>query len=218
MADVPLGASRWEEEALARSLAPARARSSAQVRRLVAAARELAAEAGPGFTVQQVAGRAGVSLKTLYRSFSGKDDLLLAVFEEDNRMGAGALAQMIAAHEGPLERVQAFIVGLFELSTTRPDENYVSLVMREYFRLAQQRSEQVEHVLSPFVDLLEAELRSAADLGLVRLRDPRRDAGAVFLLTVSHLCPLVLADAHADPAETARFVTAFCLSALGVGA
>ena len=43
----------------------------------------------------------------------------------------------------------------------------------------------------------------------------RRDARAVFLLAVSHLCPLVLSGAHSDPAETADFVAGFCLRALG---
>ena len=217
MADVPQAASRWEEQALERTLAPARARSSAQVHRLVAAARQLAAESGPGFTVQQVAAGAGVSLKTLYRSFSGKDDLLLAVFEEDNRLGADALAQLIAEHQDPVERIRAYINGLFQLSTARPDEGYIILVMREYFRLAQQHSDQVEHVLSPFVELLTVELEAAAAQEVIRVRDPRRDAAAVFLLTISHLCPLVLAAVHTDPAETAQFVADFCLSALGAG-
>ena len=215
MPEAQSGAPRWEEQALERSLAPARARSSARVRRLVAVARELAAETETGFTVPQVAARAGVSLKTVYRSFPGKDALLLAVFEEDNRIGVDALAQMIARYEAPIDRLRAFVIGLFELSTAGPDKNYISFVMREYFRLAQHHSEQVEQVLTPFVDLLAAELEAAAAEGAVRLRDARRDATAIFLLTVSHVCPLVMADEHTDPEETARFVAEFCLSAVG---
>ena len=46
MVDVAPVPSRWEEQALERTLAPARARSAAQVRRIVRAARELAAECG----------------------------------------------------------------------------------------------------------------------------------------------------------------------------
>src|SRR4029077_9677768 len=137
----------WEEQALERSLGPARARSAALVRRLVDAARALAADVGPDFTVPQVAAKAGVSLKTLYRCFSGKDALLLAVFEEDNRVAADLLAGMMAGSDDPLERLRAFITGLFELSTASPSEGYILLVMREYFRLAQHHSEGVEHVL-----------------------------------------------------------------------
>jgi AcrR family transcriptional regulator len=215
MGDAPERAARWEEQALARTLAPARARSAAQVRRVVAAARELAAGVGPAFTVQQVAARAGVSLKSLYRSFPGKDELLLAVFEEDNRLGAGVLAARIAAVSDPLERVRSFVTGLFDLSTGRPDRPYISLVMREYFRLAQDHGEQVEHVLAPFVDLLTTELEAAQEQGALQLTDARRDAAAVFLLAVSHLCPLVLSDAHSDPSLTAHYVADFCIRALG---
>ena len=215
MSEVGPAARRWEESAMARSLAAARARSSAQAHRLVEAARELVNEVGPDFTVQQVATHAGVSLKTLYRTFPSKDDLLLAVFEEDNRIGAEVLAEMIARHDAPLERVRAFVLGLFELSTGRPNENYIGLVMREYFRLSQAHSDQVEHVLRPFVDLLAAELEAAASRGAIRSCDPGRDATAVFLLTVSHLCPLVLADKDADSDDTAEFVADFTLRALG---
>jgi AcrR family transcriptional regulator len=211
------GVPLWEEQALERSLGPARARSAALVRRLVDAARALAADVGPDFTVPQVAAKAGVSLKTLYRCFSGKDALLLAVFEEDNRAAADVLAGMMAGSDDPLERLRAFITGLFELSTASPSEGYILLVMREYFRLAQHHSEGVEHVLSPFVDLLAAELERADDAGVVRLRDARRDATAVFLLAISHVCPLVLADEDADSPATARFVADFALSALGAG-
>jgi AcrR family transcriptional regulator len=215
MVDVAPVPSRWEEQALERTLAPARARSAVQVRRLVAAARELAAECGSDFTVGQVAARAGLSSKTLYRSFSGKDALLLAVCEEDNLAGAAALAAMIDEHEAPVDRIRAYIRGLFALSTGVTDEAYIGLVMREYFRLAQQNSEQVEHVLAPFIDLLAGELSSAAAADAIRSEDVRRDARAVFLLAVSHLCPLVLSGAHSDPAETADFVAGFCLRALG---
>jgi AcrR family transcriptional regulator len=213
--DVEPAGPRWEESALQRSLASARARSSAHARRVVEAARELAAQVGPSFTVQQVAARAGVSLKTLYRNFSGKDGLLLAVFEEDNRIAADLLGQMIASHESSVDRLRAFILGLFELATARPHEDYIVLVMREYFRLAQAHSERVEHVLTPFVDLLTAELEAAAAHGALQVRDPRREAAAVFLVTVAHLCPLVLADQEADAADTAEFVATFCLRALG---
>jgi AcrR family transcriptional regulator len=206
----------WEARALERSLGPARARSESQVHGLVEAARQLAAETGPGFTVQQVASKAGVSVKTLYRCFSGKDGLLLAVFEEDNRMAAGLLAEMMAPYESPVSRIRAFVSGLFELSLAQQDSSYIRLVMREYFRLAAEHSEQVEHVLNPYVDLLAGELALAAEAGIVQLHNLRRDATAIFLMAVSHLCPLVLADKESDSAQTAAYVTSICLRALGV--
>jgi AcrR family transcriptional regulator len=206
----------WKEQALQRSLGAARAHSEAQSHRLVEAARELTAEIGPTFTVQQVATKAGFSLKTLYRSFAGKDELLLAVFEEDNRLAVEVLTPAIEVHQTFPARLRAFVTGLFDLAMSRNGSNYAALVMREYFRLAQEHAEQVEHVLSPYVELLVNELERVAAQGVALPDDPRRAATAVFLLVVSQLCPLVLADKEADAAATAEFVSSFSLRALGV--
>jgi AcrR family transcriptional regulator len=206
----------WEERALGRSLAAARARSSAQAHALVDAARALIAEMGPGFTVQQVAARAGMSAKTFYRSFPGRDSLLLALFEDDNRLGAQVLAQMIGEYESPIERLRHIILGLFELSIGRPHEDYIAFVMREYFRLSQAHSDEVEEVLRPFVDLIAGELEAAVDHGLLEIDNVRQYATALFLTTVSNLCPLVLAEENVDQSDAAQFVARFCLRGLGV--
>src|SRR5437016_7632098 len=90
------GGSEWQARALHRSLEPARTRSVERMERLVAAARELANETGTAaFTVTQVTERAGLSLKSFYRCFPGKDELLIALLEEDSRLGAAILAEAI---------------------------------------------------------------------------------------------------------------------------
>ncbi|MFD6244734.1 TetR/AcrR family transcriptional regulator [Streptomyces roseolus] len=50
--------------------------------RLVAAAREVFAEAGPGASLNEIARRAGVGPGTLYRHFPGRTDLLTAVLRD----------------------------------------------------------------------------------------------------------------------------------------
>ena len=216
MAEGQHARSGWEERALGRSLAAARERSSAQARGLVDAARSLIAELGPAFTVQQVATRAGMSVKTFYRCFSGRDALLLAVFEEDNLQGVRVLAEMIEQHDSPTERLRHIVLGLFELSTGRPHEDYIAFVMREYFRLSQAYSTEVEQVLAPFVTLFTGELEAAVEAGLVDVDNPKQCATAIFLTTVSHLCPLVLADSGSDLDSTAQFVARFCLRGVGI--
>src|SRR4029077_5340458 len=106
----------WQLRALARSLGAARARSVARLAEFVQAARELTAEtASSTFTVQQVVERAGQSLKSFYRLFAGKDDLLLALIEEDCAVGALFLTELVDRHELPHEQVRAWIEGIFEL-------------------------------------------------------------------------------------------------------
>ena len=77
---------RWAERAADRSPAGAavaarRGRSSRRTL-IVAAARRLIAERGERFTTQELVKEAGVALQTFYRIFGGKDQLLLAVFED----------------------------------------------------------------------------------------------------------------------------------------
>src|ERR1700722_3726651 len=84
----------WQDRALDRSLADARARDVERMERCVAAARELANQtSSAAFTVAQVAATANVSLKAFYRCFPGKDELLLALLEDDSRIGARVLRE-----------------------------------------------------------------------------------------------------------------------------
>ena len=81
------------------------ARDVERMERCVAAARELATEtSSAAFTVAQIAARAGLSLKSFYRCFPGKDELLLALLEDDSHIGARVLAQRIGTRDEPRGR------------------------------------------------------------------------------------------------------------------
>ena len=100
---------RWRSLAVARSVDPAREAAEDRVQRLIDAALELMTNPdGDEVTVQNVADRAGLSLRAFYRHFPSKDELLLAVFEEAIRANAQHLQQEIAASDEPLERVRIF--------------------------------------------------------------------------------------------------------------
>jgi AcrR family transcriptional regulator len=182
--------------------------------RFVAAARELAAETGSSaFTVQQVVERAGGSLKSFYRRFDGKDDLLLALLEEDSAMGAALLAGMIARRRAARMRVRAWLTGLFRLMAAG-DVGYVGVLVREHRRLAEARPERTERALAPFIDLLADELATAMDQGVVRAGDARRDAATVFDLVLLKIHDMAMGRADLDPEKMADYVWAFCWSGL----
>ncbi|EPH44150.1 TetR/AcrR family transcriptional regulator [Streptomyces aurantiacus] len=61
---------------------PARADAVRNRERIVAAARDAFAEAGPEASLNEIARRAGVGPGTLYRNFSGRAELLAAVLED----------------------------------------------------------------------------------------------------------------------------------------
>src|SRR5580700_11213221 len=97
-----------------RSLPGARSRHAEVTGRLVESARDLVWDAGgPNFTVNQVVAAAGTSLKSFYRCFAGKDELLVALFEDDARRGADALAEAVDRYQDPVARVRCAVEGLF---------------------------------------------------------------------------------------------------------
>ena len=73
----------WRERAVSRSLNAARSRAEQRVQRFLDAAFELIDEKGTTeFTIQEVVERSKQSLRGFYEYFAGKDELVLALFEE----------------------------------------------------------------------------------------------------------------------------------------
>ena len=76
----------WRQRAVSRSLNAARSRAEQRVQRFLDAAFALIDEKGTtDFTIQEVIDRSKQSLRGFYQYFDGKDELLLALFEETVR-------------------------------------------------------------------------------------------------------------------------------------
>jgi AcrR family transcriptional regulator len=73
----------WRDRAVERSLRGARAKAMSRSDRFIDAAMEILSETGrTDFTVQELIERSKTSLRSFYQHFSGKEELLLALFEE----------------------------------------------------------------------------------------------------------------------------------------
>jgi AcrR family transcriptional regulator len=203
----------WRERALERSLEGPRARSVDRLERLVAAARDLANESGSSaFTVAQVTQRAGQSLKSFYRCFAGKDDLLVALLEEDSRLGASILSETVDAHADPDARLRAYVVGVFELLTHPGALGYAGVLVREHRRLSESRPDDLRRALAPMVDLLAREIAAGAEQGVVASRDPQRDAQTVFAIVLEGIGDVTLG--RVAPLDQANYLWRFCRAAL----
>jgi AcrR family transcriptional regulator len=198
-----------------RSLPGARSRHAEVTGRLVESARDLVWDAGgPNFTVNQVVAAAGTSLKSFYRCFAGKDELLVALFEDDARRGADALASMVDVEAEPLERLRVVVVGLFRFLTVEGRLPYAAALVREHLRLAESHPDQLRGVLHPFVGVFEDAVAAAQATGAVRAGDARRDARTLFHLVLSHLHALICHQIEEPPTEVAEELWAFCAAAL----
>jgi AcrR family transcriptional regulator len=204
--------SEWQARALRRSLEGARTRSVERMERLVAAARELANETGTAaFTVNQVTERAGLSLKSFYRCFPGKDELLIALLEEDSRLGASMLAEAIEIRRDPVERLRAYVDGLFDFLTLAGALGYAGVLVREHRRLAEGHPVELRAALAPLVDMLSAEL-AAAGLSEDISRNPSRAAETVFGVLLSGISDVTLG--RAEPRDEAAYLWRFCWAGL----
>src|SRR6202008_5125921 len=103
------------ERSVARSLNAARFRAEQRVQRFLDAAFELIDEKGSTeFTIQEVVDRSKQSLRGFYQYFDGKNELLLALFEEAVGESVEDLRTVVERESDPLERLHAFVIRLHE--------------------------------------------------------------------------------------------------------
>jgi AcrR family transcriptional regulator len=181
------GTGGWREQAVARSLDPARARAEKRVQRFLDAALELMGDGdSKDFTVQQVVERSGQSLRSFYQYFAGKNELLLALFEESVRGTAEKVERTIAELDDPMERLQAFVVEYYRICTPAPKKRPKSdgpnpTAIAEFAQqLLTEHPREAAAAFSPLVTIMERLLADAAEAGVLREGlDHRRIAGVV---------------------------------------
>src|SRR4051795_9149242 len=103
----------WRRRAVSRSLNAARSRAEQRIQRFLDAAFALMDEKGTTeFTIQEVIDRSKQSMRGFYQYFNGKDELLLALFEETVREATEDLHAAVASQSAPMDRLRAFTIRL----------------------------------------------------------------------------------------------------------
>ena len=178
----------------------------------MAEAERLLIERGGAFTMHDVAKQSHVALQTLYRHFSSKDHLLLAIFEDMIVKDVARYEAAAATIDDPLERLRIGLIAALDDDAGDPSAARRFLTA-EYWRLYELFPEQMARVTQPFVDVTERRLREAIDAGLLHSDDPAQDAWLVTKLVMA----IFHHRAHSPndpPAMRAKdHVWAFCLAA-----
>jgi AcrR family transcriptional regulator len=210
---------RWELRAAMRAARRARAEASTSGRRdpaavLVNAAQELTHEGDGQFTVKQVAERAGVALQTFYRHFGSKDELLLAVIEENVIRGCEEMEAEAERESDPMEQLRCIVRSPLVMMASTVAHERVRFHERERQHLAERYPVQMEEALAPYRVLLFLHLRRLAERdGL----DPARialDAEVVQQLVMGYAHALGSRMVTRPAAEVADAVWDFCRAAL----
>ena len=175
----------WRQRAVSRSLTAARSRAERRVQRFLDAAFELIDEKGTTeFTIQEVIDRSKQSLRGFYQYFDGKDELLLALFEETVREAVQDLRHVIDAESDPLERLHAFTIRLHdwcdpsEKPRKRGSHNRRP-IMEFSVHLAVDHAERVTTALAPVSRMMHELITGAKQAGALRVTDTRQAAALV---------------------------------------
>lgn len=98
----------------------ARALAVARSTQFMATALELVQESGQAnFTLQTLAERANLSVRTFYQHFSSKDELLLALYEDVTAQFTAAIREKVEAAEDPMGQLEAWCRGCFHARAHR---------------------------------------------------------------------------------------------------
>src|SRR5581483_729483 len=160
--------SKWQERTLERRLSNARARALARSSRFLATALELVQESGRAdFTIQTLIDRSNLSLRAFYQHFAGKEELLLALYENVTSQFTEDIRQEVAAADGPMEQLEAFCRGF--LSRAESSQKMGGRVATIYnLSLEIERPADFAKVWEPLQKLLTRILTDCSRAGLVR--------------------------------------------------
>ncbi|OBK27939.1 TetR family transcriptional regulator [Mycobacterium asiaticum] len=160
--------STWQQRTIERRLSTARARALARSSRFLATALELVEESGKAdFTIQNLIDRSNLSLRAFYQHFAGKEELMLALYENVTSQFTEAIRQDVAAADGPMEQLEAFCRGV--LSRAESSEAVGGRIVTIYnLSLEIERPDDFAKAWEPHLKLLTKIITSCARAGLVR--------------------------------------------------
>ena len=166
-AEIEMPAS-WQQRTIERRLSSARARALARSSRFLATALELVEESGRAdFTIQTLIDRSNLSLRAFYQHFAGKEELLLALYENVTSQFTEGIRHEVAAAEGPMEQLEAFCRGF--LSRAESSEKLGGRVMTIYnLSLEIERPADFAKIWEPHQKLLTKIITSCSRAGLIR--------------------------------------------------
>jgi AcrR family transcriptional regulator len=158
----------WQQRTIDRRLSTARARALARSSRFLATALELVEESGRAdFTIQKLIDRSNLSLRAFYQHFAGKEELLLALYENVTSQFTEGIRQEVSAADGPMEQLEAFCRGF--LSRAESSQAVGGRVMTIYnLSLEIERPADFAKIWEPHHKLLTKILTACSRAGLVR--------------------------------------------------
>jgi AcrR family transcriptional regulator len=159
----------WRERAVERSLRTARAKAVSRSDRFIQAAIEILTETGrTDFTVQELIERSKTSLRSFYQHFSGKEELLLALFEEVIATSTAEWRDEVVSSTDVLGALH-YVVEQVHAQAADPGGGGINRALSVFhLQLAESRPAEYARVLAPLRELILELVRRGADDGTFR--------------------------------------------------
>src|ERR1700741_309962 len=131
-----------------------------RVRQIIDAAYDLLQDEGlEGLTIRAVLKKTGLSRRAFYERFSGKDDLVVAVFEQTIRLAALHYAEQVRSTPDPMERLRLIVTSIvfgsaLDSTAVEQTNRRGAALSREHLRLAEARPDDLQAALRPLINLL----------------------------------------------------------------
>jgi AcrR family transcriptional regulator len=210
----------WRQRAVSRSLNAARSRAEQRVQRFLDAAFALIDEKGTtDFTIQEVLDKSKQSLRGFYQYFDGKDELLLALFEETVREATDDLTGVVESESDPFERLRVFTIRLHEwcdpTDTPRKRGTHNRRPIMEFsVHLVANHPDRVKAAMAPIARMMLELIDAAKKAGAISVVDTRR-AAALMQQTVMYVWFGNRLAENPRMRVTAEETWEFCLHGLG---
>lgn len=210
----------WERRSASRVLDAGGDQVLARSHRFVQAAEELISSEGfEGLTLRAVLERAQLSRRAFYERFDGKDDLILAVFEQTLRDSAERFREELAEIDDPLERLRFIIEAMVLGARSDAAVRHAVAMSREHLRLAEARPDDMQQALEPLTGIIAEQLALGMERGVVRDGDPHEMAILVHNLVAATIHASLLSAHHAGSEQARRDRSAamlwqFCMRAV----
>lgn len=164
---------------------------STRSRLLIDAAAELLEQGGiEGLTVRAVLKRTGLARRAFYERFVGKDDLVVAVFEETLREAARRYREEAKQLDTPLDKLRMVVVGLVRGAFDNEHgigQQRVFAMVHEHLRLAQSRPGELQAALRPLLEFIAEQVTEGIRTGQLRDCDPDLQARLIYNLVATTL-------------------------------
>lgn len=198
-----------------------------RTRQLVQTAYDLLKEHGlDGLTIRAVLSRSGLARRAFYERFAGKDDLVLAVFEQTLLTAADFFREQAPPGSLAADRLLAIVegivlggMGLGGHAPAEEDDRRSAALSREHLRLAESRPAELQAALRPLLGLIAEVVADGIARGEFRQADPALQAALIYNLVSTTVHTELLAEegARADGGRRQRIadeIWEFCRRAI----